>query len=112
MMVFYAPEELYADGGLTIMEMICASPCITAMICFSLEVKYGHMLDSTLRMQRHRVGARGNATTFLLPWESVLSELQRLEDQAAAQGQAPDLPRTGEELRYVVQVLSGDERRG
>ena len=37
LMVFYAPEELYADGGLTVMEMICASPCITAMVCFSIK---------------------------------------------------------------------------
>ena len=105
MMVFYAPEELYADGGLTVMEMICASPCITAMICFSMEVKYGHMLDSTVHMHRHRVGARGNATTFLLPWETVLSEMQRLDAQASAQGQAPGLPRTGKDLQYIVQVL-------
>ena len=113
MMVFYAPEELYLDGGLTVMEMICASPCITAMICFSMEVKYGHMLDSTTHMHRHRVGARGNATTFLLPWETVLSEMQRLDDQAAANGEAPDLPRTGKDLRYVVQVLlkTSDENK-
>ena len=50
MMIFYAPEELYEDGGLTVMEMICASPCITSMICFSLEVKYGNLFDSSLHM--------------------------------------------------------------
>ena len=104
MMVFYAPEEIYADGGLTIMEMICASPCITSMICFSMEVKYGNMLDSTLHMQRHRVGARGNATTFPLPWESILLELKRLQDDEDDQVK-PDLPRTGKELAWVVQVL-------
>ena len=105
MMIFYAPEELYEDGGLTIMEMICASPCLTSMICFSMEVKYGNMFDSTLHMQRHRVGARGNATTFLLPWESLLVELQRLES-TAVQNDAPlDLPRSGKDLAYVVQVL-------
>jgi hypothetical protein len=116
MMIFYAPEELYQDGGLTIMEMICASPCITSMICFSMEVKYGNLFDSTLHMQRHRVGARGNATTFLLPWESLLSELQRLEDQADRNGNAPDLPRTGKDLAHVVQVLlktnDEDKREG
>ena len=105
MMIFYAPQELYEDGGLTIMEMICASPCITAMICFSMEVKYGNMFDSTLHMQRHRVGARGNATTFLLPWESLLVELQRLESAGAQEGTTLDLPRSGKDLAYVVQVL-------
>ena len=72
---------------------------------FSMEVKHGHMLDSTMHIQRHRVGARGNATTFLLPWEGILSELQRLEDEARSHGTGPDLPRTGQELQYVVQVL-------
>jgi hypothetical protein len=105
MMIFYAPEELYENGGLTVMEMICASPCLTSMICFSMEVKYGNMFDSTLHMQRHRVGARGNATTFLLPWESLLAELGRLEEEGTSQGKGPDLPRTGKDLAYVVQVL-------
>ena len=104
MMVFYAPEELYEDGGLTVMEMICASPCITSMICFSLEVKYGNLFNSQVHMQRHRTGARGNATTFLLPWESILLELERL-DKNAEDGRSLDLPRTGAELKHVVQVL-------
>ena len=105
MMIFYAPEEIYEDGGLTIMEMICASPCLTSVICFSMEVKYGNMFDSTLHMQRHRVGARGNATTFLLPWENVLLELQRLEDTNVERGVVPNLPRTGQQLQKAVQVL-------
>ena len=105
MMIFYAPEELYEDGGLTIMQMICASPCITSMTCFSMEVKYGNMFDSTLHMQRHRVGARGNATTFLLPWDSLLVELQRIESTAAKNGTPLDLPRSRKDLAYVVQVL-------
>ena len=104
MMIFYAPQELYANGGL-VMEMICASPCITSMIWFSMEVKYGHMLDSKLQMHRHRVGARGNATTFLSPRESILSELQRLEAQNESASASTTLPRTGEDLRYVVQIL-------
>ena len=35
MAVFYAPRELYAKQ-VTILEMICASPCLTSMICFTL----------------------------------------------------------------------------
>ena len=70
-----------------------------------MEVKYGNMFDSILHMQRHRVGARGNATTFPLPWDSVLLELQRLDDDAAVQGAAPDVPRSGSDLAHVVQVL-------
>ena len=107
MLVFYAPQALVGEHGeddLTVMEIICASPCITSMICFSLEVKYGNMLNTKALMQRHRVGARGNATTFPLPWELLLQELQKLDTLHNAQ-QSASLPRTGAELQYVVQVL-------
>ena len=79
-----------------------------------MEVKYGNMFDSTLHMQQHPVGARGNATTFLLPWESSLLELQRREDDASDRGAAPIVPRTGRELQYAVQVLlntNGEDKR-
>ena len=102
MMIFYAPKEIYEGGGLTVMELICASPCITTMICFSMEVKYGNKFDEAVHMSRHRMGARGNATTFLLPWDSVLLELQRLDDDATAQGAGPDVPRSGSDLAHVV----------
>ena len=105
MMIFSPPREIYVEGGLTVMEMICASACLTSMICFSMEVKYGNMLDTTLLMQRHRVGARGNATTFLLPCENVLAEMQKLDEEAAQQEQRQDLPRSGDQLKYAVQVL-------
>eukprot|EP00959_Pyramimonas_sp_CCMP1952_P013625 287778-Pyramimonas_sp.AAC.1 len=59
------------------MEMICCSPCINAMICFSLEVKYQDLFDSVAGMQETRVAARGNATPFALPWQGILSELRR-----------------------------------
>ena len=88
------------------MEMVSASPCITAMICFSMEVKFGNLFDTVQHMQRHRIGARGNATSFLLPWETVLSELQRIEgEESGGAGDVPDLPRTGSELAHVVHVL-------
>ena len=36
MMIFYAPRELYENNA-AVMEMICASVCITSMGCFTLE---------------------------------------------------------------------------
>ena len=51
------------------------------MICFSMEVKCGHLLDTTVHMQDTRVAARGNATSFLMPWQRILSELRSLEKQ-------------------------------
>ena len=39
-----------------------------------------------------------------MPWQAILPELMRLDD-ASQREEAPDLPRTGEDLKYVVQVL-------
>ena len=70
-----------------------------------MELKYGNLFEETAHMHRHRVGARGNATTFLLPWESILSELHRIDREQTEQGHGPNLPRTPAELTYVVQIL-------
>ena len=81
----------------TVLELICASPCITSMICFTLEAKYRaeRPFDSKVHMSRHRMGARGNATTFPIPWQDIMTSL---DDR-------PSLPRTGEELADVVSVI-------
>ena len=104
LMIFYAPKELYTRN-VTILEMICASPCLTSMICFSLEKKYRgeRAFDEQVHMNRHRKGARGNATSFPLPWQYLLQQLQ--ED-------APDLPHTGEALSSVVSVLLKTSEEG
>ena len=52
-------------------------------------------------MQQQRTGARGNYCAFSLPWADIFSEM----------GKQVSLPRTGEDLRRVVQVvlLGGDK---
>ena len=85
------------------MEMICASVCFTSMICFTLEWKHRceNPFDEKVHMGRHRMGARGNATSFPLPWEAMLQELGRTE----AASVAPDLPWVGDELADRVSVM-------
>ena len=53
---------------------------------------------------RHRVGARGNATSFPLPWQHLLSALRRADDERGA-GASPDIPWVGAELADIVSVL-------
>ena len=67
------------------MELICASVCFTSMICFTLEKKYRKeaVMDTLTHMPRHHVGARGNATSFPLPWEKLLQDLQRIDRKLA-----------------------------
>ena len=102
MMVFYAPRELYTMN-VTVMEMICASVCFTSMICFTLEWKHRseNPFDDEVHMSRHRIGARGNATSFPLPWEALLQDLEG----AGSAATTPDLPWVGEELKDRVSIL-------
>ena len=86
--------------------MVCASVCITSMICCTLELKHRkeNPFDSEVHIARHRMGARGNATSFPLPWSDLLSELVRL-DSTQTWSAVPDLPSTGEQLSDKFSVL-------
>ena len=50
------------------------------------------------------MAARGNATSFPLPWQDLLKQLQ---DGAAMEqlGRSVSLPRTGQELTHVVPIV-------
>ena len=100
MLVFYAPKMIY-QLEVTFMELICASPCFTAMCCFSLEKRLlgDRALDQDAFMPRQRLAARGNATTFPLAWEDILQHLE------AAEAGTLSLPRTGVELAETVSVV-------
>ena len=77
------------------------------MISFTLEKKYRgeqKVLDTEVHMQRHRIGARGNATSFPLPWEQILRMLKDI-DAGSEQAADVELPHVGEELGNWVQVL-------
>jgi hypothetical protein len=67
------------------------------MICFTLEMKYQgqRAYDQQEHMQRHRMGARGNATSFPLPWQDLLAQLEG----------TPDLPHTGDNLSNFISIL-------
>ena len=103
MMIFYAPREIY-EKNVTVMEMICASTCLTSMICFTLEKRYRgeRVLDENAHMGRHRLGARGNATSFPMPWQELLLQLEAAEGDDDA---AIELPRSPAEISNFVSVL-------
>jgi len=104
MLTFYPPRDIYAKE-VTFMELVCASPCFTAMACFSLEKKFlgDRAMDQDAYMPRHRLVARGNATTFPLAWEELL---QSMEDAATtATTGSLRLPKTGADLAAVINVI-------
>ena len=61
-------------------------------------------MDQLHNANRHRMAARGNATSFPLPWEDLLKQLQNANEMAEL-GKQIALPRTGTHLAEVVSIL-------
>ena len=54
-------------------------------------------------MNRHRLGARGNATSFPLPWHELLEQFESGKQEHKKRAQS--LPNTGEALSNFVSVI-------
>ncbi|CAJ1354797.1 unnamed protein product, partial [Effrenium voratum] len=103
-----SPERIFEEK-MTVLELICASPRVTTMVCMSMEARHRHAsapFDETAHMARHRCGFRGNPLTFPLPWEDLMRELQSVGEEAA------ELPRAGVQLSEVVRVLLKTNQHG
>ncbi|CAJ1375402.1 unnamed protein product [Effrenium voratum] len=97
----YLPVEIYTQAA-TVCELIAASPCLTGMFCFSLEYhRASSVYDATAYMPRHRLGARGNVTSYPLPWLDLLAQL------GMEAGNSVALPRTGVELAVLLRTGGG-----
>ena len=99
----FASQIIY-DEKVTVVEMICASACIVSLICFSMEVERGSLLQGQAHMARHRVGARGNTTVFPLPLQELFAELSECKN-LEKEKRVPNLPRLGSELANIVKVI-------
>ena len=60
--------------------------------------------DEQAHGNQYRMAARGNATSFPLPWHDLLQQLHTGDDDASSEHRVV-LPRTGEDLANVVSVL-------
>ena len=116
----YVPRSL-VEQKVTVMEAICASPCVTTLLCMTMEARYNNNakqeaqgaepLNANAHMARHRFGARGNALTFPLPLEDLLVALQG-NQQDLDEGKPLQLPRVGTELAQVARVLLKTNKEG
>ena len=116
----YVPRSL-VEQRVTIMETICACPCITTLVCMTMEARYennvrqeaqeAEPLNANAHMARHRFGARGNTLTFPLPLEDLFLALQG-HQQELAKGQPLQLPRVGTELANVARVMLKTNKEG
>ena len=61
-------------------------------------------MQEQLHAKQHRMAARGNATSFPLPWQYLLTQLHG-GDSMEESAKGISLPWTGEELTHVVSML-------
>ena len=89
------------------MEMICASAYWTTTVALTLERKHRkrdpRLFDISTHMQRHTVGARGNATSVPRPWNEILRMLKQA-DHTVETGKPVHLLRSGNDLVHWAQV--------
>ena len=110
----YGLEMVY-KLQVTVIELACASPCLTSLVLMSMESKYRQqssnaVFDEEAHMARHRYGARGNVCSFPLPMEALLKQLQ--EHMASPDGAADIIPRSGKELGEVFRVILKTNKTG
>ena len=110
----YGLEMIY-KFEVTVIELACASPCLTSLVLMSMESKYRQqssnaVFDEEAHMARHRYGARGNVCSFPLPMEVLLKQLE--EHMASPDGAASIIPRSGEELGEVFRVILKTNKTG
>ena len=99
---------------ITVIELACASPCLTSLVMMSMEAKHRQepccaVFDEKAHMARHRYGARGNVISFPLPMEALL---QQLTEHAACSGTDDSIPRTGKELSEIFRVILKTNKTG
>ena len=93
-------QEVIARLDVRWIECACASLSWTALITYHLGEPYGHLMNSTMQGPERRVAARGNVTSFLMPWEDILRNVQH-----AAEGSTKvPLPHDGAVLAALLHV--------
>ena len=90
---------------------MCKCLCHVYALFYARNKYRGHRaMDEFVHDNEHRMAARGNATSFPLPWQYLL---EQLTDGAQMEelGRSAALPRTGEELAHVVSILLKTSKR-
>ena len=73
----YAPELIY-KWKVRFIEAAAAAPVWTTMIVYYIEEDQGHLLNEHLQQPQYRTAARGNATSYHMPWEDILKSLSKV----------------------------------
>ena len=112
----YGLERIYEQNA-TVIELACASPCLTSLVLMSMESKYKQepssaVFDEEAHMARHRYGARGNVITFPLPVEALLQQLTAHLASPDGDDGGPGVPRDGQQLGEIFRVILKTNKKG
>ena len=93
-------QDIIARLGVRWIECACASICWTSQIIYHLEEPYGHLMANDMRGAEGRTAVRGTVTSFPMPAEAILRNLQAAIDRSAL----IPMPHDGKVLSILVRL--------
>ena len=75
-------QDIIARLNVRWIECACASICWTSQIIYHLEEPYGHLMANDMRGAEGRTAVRGTVTSFPMPAEAILRNLQAAIDRS------------------------------
>ena len=91
-------QEIIARLDVRWIECACASICWTTQIIYHLEAPYGHLMQNEMRGPHARTAVRGSITSFPMPAEAIMKNLQNAIDNSAL----VPMPHDGKVLSILV----------
>ena len=76
-------------------EMAAVLPYWTCMIVYYVEADRGHLMNEVLKENQHRSAVRGQAFSFIMPWDEIVKSLHR---------RIKSIPRDPECLKYMLRL--------
>ena len=58
-------------------EMAAVLPYWTCMIVYYVEGDRGHLMNEVLKENQHRAAVRGQAFSFIMPWDEIVKSLHQ-----------------------------------
>jgi len=96
-------QDIIARLGVRWIECACASICWTTQIIYTLEEPYGHLMQNDMRGPEARTAVRGSITSFPMPAEAIMKNLQNAIDNSAL----VPMPHDGK----VLSIMAPSSRR-
>ena len=76
-------------------EMTAVMPYWTCMIVYYVEGDHGHLMNEVVKQQQARTAVRGQAFSFIMPWEEIVKSLHH---------RVKAIPRDPECLKYMLRL--------